>query len=35
MTVEHWKIVKEIAKKEKTTISETIRRCIMDKWEKI
>lgn len=35
MTKEHAKILKEIAKKEKTTLSEAIRICICDYWEKI
>lgn len=35
MTKEHAKILREIAKKLKTTDSEAIRVCICDYWEKI
>jgi hypothetical protein len=35
MTKEHRKVLKEIAKKLKTTESEAVRVCIFDYWEKI
>lgn len=35
LTKEHYKILKEIAKENKTTASEAIRICIVDYWEKI
>lgn len=35
MTKEHVKILRNIAKKLKTTDSEAIRICICDYWEKI
>ena len=35
LTKEHSKIVREIAKKLKTTDSEAIRICINDYWEKV
>lgn len=35
MTKEHAKILREIAKKLKTTDSEAVRICITDYWEKI
>lgn len=35
LTKEHSKILKEIAKLEKTTESEAIRICIMEYWEKV
>jgi len=35
MTKEHAKVLKEIAKKLKTTESEAVRICIFDYWEKI
>ena len=35
MTKEHRKVLREIAKKLKTTESEAVRVCICDYWEKI
>lgn len=35
LTEEHAKILKQIAKKHKTTASEAIRICIVDYWEKV
>lgn len=35
LTKDHRKILKEIAKKNKTTESEAIRICICDYWEKV
>ena len=35
MTKEHRLVLREIAKKLKTTENETVRICIMDYWENI
>lgn len=35
ITKEHAEILKKIAKKEKTTVCEAIRICIVDYWEKM
>lgn len=35
MTKEHSKVLKEIAKKLRTTESEAVRICIFDYWEKV